>query len=161
MKPMRIISCLILLLTNGLLHLTWAQEKRQTSIQVKQKSRLAKSVSQTQSFHEFWREFREAVITQNKEKVVDLTLFPLEISGEFDSDPHHFVRRPQFIKLEFYRIFIKADFEGERELIEHVKANPTVSASEEEINNGFVSFYNLEFRQVQGKWRLVNVYQSE
>lgn len=161
MKVYRIITCVFVILVTTACIQVMAQDQVLKRTHQKQKKDSVKSVISVQPFDEFWKEFREAVITQNKEKVADMTWFPLEISGDLDGSIPDFVRRPQFIKLEFYRIFIETDFEGKRELIERVKANSTVSAPEEEIKNGLVSFYNLDFRLVQGKWKLVNVYQPE
>ena len=40
-----------------------------------------------ETFSVFWAEFRQAVLTEDKEKLISMTLFPFKTRGQMDSDP--------------------------------------------------------------------------
>jgi len=54
------------------------------------------------SFHEFWKVFRNAVIENDTNKLVQLTRFPLETRGPHDNDPI-----VKYDRKDFARVFQK------------------------------------------------------
>lgn len=121
----------------------------------------------SEDFQPFWDQFRLAVENNDKNKVADLTQFPLETRGPDDSDPVISVSRDEFL----IKVYDKAmnQFEdsvviGEKRidmnLRESIVKKSTPSANDQQRAD-FAFVLSMNFKRIGGRWKLTRIYIEE
>lgn len=116
-------------------------------------------------FATFWIEFRQAVINNDKTKIISLTYFPFEMRGVDDSSAIQLLDEKSFNNI-YERLLVQTIFlpvrdqivpKPMRELIYETKS----LSSEETENTNTISFQQFEFEQRNGRWRFVRAFLEE
>ncbi|MHC1705037.1 MAG: hypothetical protein AB9846_14095 [Tenuifilaceae bacterium] len=107
------------------------------------------------SFQEFWIVFRNAVIENDTNKLVQLTKFPLETRGPLDSDPLVKYEREQFMKV--FNAYLEQTTSWIKDVsfissLEEIKRIP--EPDKRYIQNKWARVGNLEFIKENGLWLL-------
>jgi hypothetical protein len=110
-------------------------------------------------FQQFWLTFRQAVISNDTNKIIAMTILPFETRGEMDSDPIVKYCRNNFFKA--FRAYLgqstywKSDesFISSFEEIKRI-TNPDSTY----IQGDWARVGNLEFKNKDGHWRLAFAY---
>jgi hypothetical protein len=113
-------------------------------------------------FFKFWKMFRKAVLENDTNKILNLTNFPFETRGPLDIDPIIKVE-----KLNFLNIFNKylkqssgmqVEYESQ---LETIRKNQGASKKQNKyfsIQDKWSRAGDLEFRFINGKWKLSFAY---
>lgn len=114
------------------------------------------------SFSVFWPEFRQAVISSDKNKIASLTHFPFEVLGVDDSYSARSFDRTGFLDI-YERLVTQTIYfpqgnqiisKSMREMIYEAKNIP-----KKNINAGnTMQFEQFEFERIDGQWRFVRAY---
>ncbi|MBO9682939.1 MAG: hypothetical protein J7502_09775 [Flavisolibacter sp.] len=111
----------------------------------------------TENFSEFWKIFRNSVLSSDTSQIVAMTEFPFQTRGPFDSDPTVEYNKRQFLTV--FRAFLNQwngmDLEGTTEL-ESIKT--TVTPDETDIVNDYARIGGLVFNKTKKGWKLVFAY---
>lgn len=120
---------------------------------------------QTSARHQFWAEFRQAVVSNDNKKLEAMTQFPLEVRGVDDSQP-----ATQYKKEQFDSIFKKIlnqpviTMEGDKIITNTTKSviNSTNTITKDHIMTAD-SFRvdQLVFELKNKQWKLVRAYLEE
>ena len=113
----------------------------------------------------FWQEFKQAVINNDKVKIVSLTHFPFEVHGGDDSEAIKVLDKKGFINI-YERLIVQAVYfpsgneivsKPLREVIYESKEIPESNVA----NVGNARFQQFEFERRNGKWRFVRAFLEE
>lgn len=121
----------------------------------------------TESFTDFWACFRHAVTAGDRVAVANMTQFPLETRGPDDTDPIFRVTRDEF---ESY-VFDKAMTQIHDSVViggalvnitlaQAIKEKRTIEPGDLQ-SSGFSFFLSMQFRQIDGGWKLTRIYLEE
>ena len=107
------------------------------------------------SFLKFWQTFRQAVIDNDTNKIISLTIFPFKTRGEMDSDPIIKYDRKKFAKVfHAYLYQSSGDIDG----TEFDEIKKTVTPDKKDIYNEQARIGDLEFKVINRQWRLAFAY---
>lgn len=109
------------------------------------------------SFDEFWKSFRQAVVTSDTSQIIALTQFPFETRGPLDSDPNirHNKQKFPHVFQAFLNQWNGVDLEETTEL-ESIKKTTTIS--EKDIADDYTRVGDLVFKKTKDGWKLVFAY---
>ncbi|MGR8931824.1 MAG: hypothetical protein ACU836_14400 [Gammaproteobacteria bacterium] len=116
---------------------------------------------------QFWDQFRQAVENHDKNKVADMTQFPLETRGPMDSDPIIPVSRDRFLKEVYDKAM--AQFEDsvvvggkriEKSLRDTILQKTALEARDRQ-GDDFAFFLSMQFKRIGGVWKLGRIYCEE
>lgn len=111
----------------------------------------------------FWREFREAALSSETDRVMSLTRFPVSARGELESDPIIEYHRQEFPPV-FTRLLNQYEHTSLRDsisMLELIRKTPILNATH---FNGEVEHFRVGafyFGNADGSWRLHEVYEAE
>lgn len=114
---------------------------------------------------QFWSEFRQAVLAQNNQKLIEMTQFPLEVLGVDDSQPSVQYGKEQFEVvfnkiLEQPVIFFEGDVVVTRTTKEIVHETTAIIQDHFMTKESF-RVDQLVFELKDKQWRLVRAYLEE
>lgn len=111
------------------------------------------------SFQAFWKDFRQAVLDDGMEKLIQLTQFKLEVEGENDSDPTVLYSENEFPTV--FHAYLEQmsgekgkQIEKEIDLIQRTQS-PYI------YRHDFAKVGGMEFAKTNGKWKLTTVRLTE
>ena len=109
------------------------------------------------SFNEFWKSFRQAVLSSDTIQIVTFTHFPFETRGPLDSDPtiRHNKQKFRHVFQAFLNQWDGMDLEGTTEL-ESIKK--TTIINKKDIADEYTRVGNLVFKKTKDGWKLVFAY---
>jgi len=111
----------------------------------------------------FWREFREAALSSETDRVMSLTRFPVSARGELESDPIIEYDRQEFPRV-FTRLLNQYEHMSVRDSIsmfELIRKTPNLNATH---FNGEAEHFRVGafyFGNADGSWRLHEVYEAD
>lgn len=115
----------------------------------------------------FWDQFRQAVENNDKNKVTDLTQFPLETRGPNDSDPVISVSRDEFVTEiydkamdQFQDSVVVGGKRIDKNLREAILEKSTLSAKDQQSAD-FAFILSMQFKRIGGIWKLSRIYVEE
>lgn len=124
------------------------------------------SAAETDSgYSQFWSTFRQAVLDNDKVKIVEMTRFPFEVRGPDDSDPVQPYDHHGFLsiyeKLVAQPVFLPSDgkiiSKTMRQLIDEKKE---ITPADHPTSDSF-QVHQFEFRRIKGKWFFTRAYLEE
>lgn len=133
-----------------------------TISETKYNSRIENETSQSisdKSFQQFWLDFRQAVISNDTNKIIKMTILPFETRGEMDSDPIVKYDRSNFFKA--FRAYLGQStyWESDESFISSLEEIKRITDPDTNyIQGNWARVGNLEFKNKDGHWRLVFAY---
>jgi len=116
------------------------------------------SQQRDKSFDTFWSKFRKAVIDKNYDTLKSLTQFPLIVKGTLDGDPIKRFKSDKFIFI--FKHYLKQNNTtvtgNALDDIVETEIIPDKDFSETHISD--VRFSDMEFKRINGKWKLYFIY---
>ena len=114
---------------------------------------------------QFWQTFRKAVLDNQKEKIVTMTLLPFEVRGPDDSDPVKKLNQQDFLaayeRLVAQSVFLPNDDKiipkSMRQLIGETKE----LSKKDYLTQDLIQFHQFEFMRIGGHWRFTRAYLEE
>ena len=111
------------------------------------------------SFQAFWNDFRQAVLDDGMEKLIELTQFKLEVAGENDSDPTVLYSEKEFPTV--FHAYLEQmtgpkgkQIEKEIDLIQRTQS-PYI------YRHDFAKVSGMEFTKTNGMWKLTALQLTE
>lgn len=110
----------------------------------------------------FWGVFREAVLSNDEEKIVSMTRLPLEVHGVSDSTPVRFYGRREVPRI-FNKILMQPEYlvaDGKivsKTLLGLIFEKKVVTRNDLTLPDHF-RFYQLEFEKINGRWFWIRAY---
>ena len=108
----------------------------------------------------FWRIFRMAVLENDTIKLMELTRFPLDSHGRFDSDPQPQISKGDF--LYYFRISMNEHTGRSREQetnLDHLKRTEQLGIDKYvTIHGDWCRVTSMDFRRTDGGWKLTRIY---
>ena len=113
----------------------------------------------------FWNNFRQAVIANDKNAVLEMARFPFEVRGPTDAEPVRHLDRQQFLliyaKLLSQPVYLpESDKVVSRSMRELIVAKPVLDPSNL-LTPAMVRFYQFEFTTVDGRWFFTRAFLEE
>lgn len=112
-----------------------------------------------QTFPEFWKEFRIASLSNNIDRVVELTKFPFSVKGDLDMDSSAVLDKAKFKKR--FKSFMEQDIRenlAPESMRAYIKKSELISPR---IDDGQTRVALFSFELIDGKWYFVRVYVEE
>lgn len=116
--------------------------------------------NQNQPFDAFWKEFRNAVLTEDYPSLNKLVKFPLEVKGVDDETPANFYVQgelaeifPKLLDQVVYN-YEKEDLE-ENSLRELIRKKEVITIATNKTHHRLDQF---EFQNINGQWMLTKAY---
>ncbi|MBU0699826.1 hypothetical protein KKE26_00780 [bacterium] len=128
------------------------------------------STQKNSDIDQYWSTFRQAVLDNNRNKVICMTRFPFEVRGPDDSDPVKHYSRKEFLVI-YGRLLAQSELlpSGEKDvwkwksmrrlIIENNKIPPEDRLSPDFIR--FYQFHQFEFQRIKGRWFFTRAYLEE
>jgi hypothetical protein len=117
-------------------------------------------VKQTDTtFGFFWSNFRKAVVSNDFQRLIKLTNFPLETRGPQDIDK--IVKYDESKFNIVFQTFLKEDTEPdltELDLIKKLEKFDLTNEKDFTINGSWARVGEMEFRRIDGQWKLTFLY---
>lgn len=113
----------------------------------------------TESFPEFWKIFRQAILNSDTNQIITMTKFPFQTRGPLDDDPTIEYNKQKF--LHVFQAFLNQsngmDLEGTTEL-ESIKK--TTTPNKTDIVNDYARIGDLVFNKTKKGWKLVFIFKQ-
>jgi hypothetical protein len=111
-------------------------------------------------FQSFWVEFRDAIISMDYIKLIEMTNFPLKSHGKRDSDPQFFIFQDRFYY--FFRTCLNEDtgktMDGETNL-DFIKRTSKLEEGEYYTKDeNWCKVMAMEFKKINDSWKLTLIY---
>lgn len=115
--------------------------------------------TKNQSFDEFWKNFRTALLLEDYKKLESFISFPLKVRGPMDYDPTKKYSKNNYIKLlkKYFALENAAALQqvkNKEQLTEQNYGNNTVDRKK----IGEMRIFDMEFYKIKGKWFLSFLY---
>lgn len=113
----------------------------------------------------FWRQFRQAVVNNDKEKVADMAQFPLEVRGVDDSNPVKQYDRAGFLaiyeRLVAQPVYLPSAGQIVAKSMRAVMAEKAEIVAEDFLADNAFRIEQFEFERFEGGWRFTRAYLEE
>lgn len=117
--------------------------------------------TELKEFRHFWKEFREAVMVNNKPTITALTQFPFLTRGEMDSDPILKHDRAWFQRNYSSLLDVDPGTQPSPETMRALIVRKNKIEGNDIQTKDFVRIGVFEFKKIDGKWRWVFAYRPE
>lgn len=124
-------------------------------------------VNANEDFRPFWDQFRLAIENNDKNKVADLTQFPLETRGPDDSDPVISVSRDEFLAKGYDKTmnqFEDSVAVGGKAIDVNLRqaiVKKTTLSTNDQQSADFAFILSMQFKRTGGIWKLTRIYIEE
>jgi len=115
--------------------------------------------------NQYWSTFRQAVLDNNKEKIVAMTRFPFEVRGPDDSDPLKHYDRKGFLaiyeRLVAQPVFLPSDGKIISKSMRQLIGEKKEITPADYLTSDSIQFHQFEFKRIKGKWFFTRAYLEE
>jgi hypothetical protein len=113
----------------------------------------------------FWHGFRQAVVDNQKEKIVTMTRLPFEVRGPDDSDPVKKLNQRDFLDV-YERLVAQSVFLPSGDKIIPKSMRQLIGETTELSNKDFltpdlIQFHQFEFMRIDDRWCFTRAYLEE
>jgi hypothetical protein len=115
--------------------------------------------------NQFWSEFRQAVLDNDRDKIVSMTNFPFEVRGPEDSDPVKRYENKDFPAIFGQLVAQQVFFPSAGRIVS--KSMQQLIDEKKEITQGdfmapdLIQFNQFEFERINGRWLFTRAYLEE